>query len=124
MKDDKDKQFIKWLNNFNSSAFVDYNGKKYRITSKELESIYSTGHYWHHKTDPSSWLSEAMVTMAKRKFKGKLPRDHVILLCSRLLNITPEKLEGNLEWNANYMAWHDGGAPEDHHAWNPGEKKT
>lgn len=28
-----------------------------------------------------------------------------------------KKNESSLTWNANYMAWHDGGTPEDYHAW-------
>ena len=117
MKKDEEKQLNEWLNNFNTRAFVKYNNKVYRITLKELKSLYSTLNYWHHKTDPSSWLSEALVSLAKRKYERLLPRDIVILLCARLLNITPEKLESSLNWNANYMTWHDGGTPEDHHAW-------
>jgi hypothetical protein len=116
MKKDKEKELNEWLNNFNTRAFVKCNNKEYGITLKELESIYSTINYWHHKTDPGSWLSEALVSLAKRKYKGKLPRNIVISLCALLLNITSEKLESSLNWNANYMAWHDGGTPEDHHA--------
>jgi hypothetical protein len=117
MEKDKGTLVQEWLSNFNSKAFVEYNNRKYRITQRELKSIYATLHYWHHKTDPSSWLSEALVRKAKIKFSGKLPRDVVISLCAQLLHVTPEKLESTLNWNANYMAWHDGGTPEDHHVW-------
>jgi hypothetical protein len=121
MEKDKKQQLTEWLNTFNTGAFVKYNNREYRITLNELKSIYSPLNYWHHETDPSSWLCEALVNLGKRKFKRKLPRENVISLCAQLLNITPEKLESSLEWNANYMAWHDGGTPEDHHAWNKEE---
>jgi hypothetical protein len=117
MEKDNETLIQKWLSNFNSEAFVEYNNRKYRMTESELKSIYSTLHYWHHKTDPGSWLSEALVRKAKIKFSGKLPRDVVISLCAQLLHVTAEKLESTLDWNANYMAWHDGGTPEDHHVW-------
>ena len=44
-------------------------------------------------------------------------RAQVIALCAQTLNITPEKLEQALDWNANYMAWHDGGSVEETHVW-------
>jgi len=117
MEKDKEEKTDEWLNTFNSKASVKYNNKEYRITVNELKSIYSPMNYWHHRTDPSSWLCEALVNFARRKFTKKIPRKEVILLCAGLLNITPEKLESSLDWNANYMAWHDGGTPEDYHAW-------
>ncbi|MBN1524817.1 MAG: hypothetical protein JW904_10055 [Spirochaetales bacterium] len=117
MKTDKKDEFDKWFANFNAEACVDYNNKEYRLTLEELKSMYSSLNYWHSKTDPGSWLSESLVRLAKRKYKGILPRKVVISLCAGLLNITPEKLESNLDWNANYMAWHDGGTPEQEHVW-------
>jgi len=113
----KDKNKQTWINNFNKEAVFVSGGRKYRLTEKELLGIYSSGNYWHNKTDPSSWLSEAVVSLAKRKFYGKLSREEVIALCAQLLNISSEQLEHNLDWNANYMAWHDGGSAEDNHVW-------
>lgn len=117
MEQDQDKLLKEWLNNFNTRAFIEYKNIKYKINPKELKTIYSKGNYWHHKTDPSSWLSVALVSLAKRKYSHKLPRHIVISLCAQLLNITSEKLESSLDWNANYMAFHDGGTPEENHVW-------
>ena len=117
MKKSNEKTIHEWLDNFNMDASVTYKNKVYTLTGDELKSIYSTENYWHSRTDPSSWLSEALVRLAKRKFPKSLPRKKVIALCAQLLNVTPGHLEGTLDWNANYMAWHDGGTPEDHHVW-------
>ncbi|MBN2441104.1 MAG: hypothetical protein JXJ04_07150 [Spirochaetales bacterium] len=117
MKENKKDLIDEWFNNFNHNAAVEYKNKEYTITEPELKSIYSTGNYWHHRTDPSSWLCEALVRLAKRKFGNRLPRKQVIQLCAQLLNITPEKVESTLDWNANYMAWHDGGTVEENHVW-------
>jgi hypothetical protein len=117
MKKNEKELLNKWLDNFNKDAVIKHNEKKYRISLIELEKIYSTGNYWHHKTDPSSWLSEAVVRLVRKKYSKKLPRKKAIALCAQLLNISDKQLEGNLEWNANYMAWHDGGIAEDEHSW-------
>ncbi|MBN1697533.1 MAG: hypothetical protein JW881_08475 [Spirochaetales bacterium] len=106
-----------WLDNFNKRASVTHNGKEYGVDEHELETLYSTLNYWHHRTDPSSWLCTALVGLAKKKYQGKIPRSEIILLCARLLNVTASKLESTLDWNANYIAWHDGGNPGDYHVW-------
>jgi hypothetical protein len=89
-------------------------GMRYALTEEDFREL-NQHNYWHHRTDPSSWLIAATVTYARRRFKDRLTRDHIIKLCADTLNITPEKLESTLDWNANYLAWHDGMAIEDTH---------
>ena len=83
----------------------------------DFMEIISPSNYWHGRSDPSSWLCEAIVRLGKSKFHKVLPRNAVITLCADALNITHEKLESSLDWNAGYMAWHEGGSVEEFHVW-------
>lgn len=108
-----------WLSTFNREAVVSYENIDFSLGDEELGSIYYATNYWHSKTDPSSWLCEAVVRLIRKKFLEKLPREKAMELAACLLNITTEKLEGSLNWNAHYMAWHDGGTYEENHVWLP-----
>lgn len=108
------KTLADWLDKFNPEARIEFNGKKYSFSRTKLKSIYSSGNYWHSKTDPSSWLVNAMVNLTRRSWK-ELPREQITDLVGQALNITSEKVEASLNWTANYMAWHDGGTPEENH---------
>lgn len=112
-----DEKLSLYLSYYNREAQIEYNSNIYKFTESDFESINSIGNYWHHQQDPSSWLCTSMVSLGKRKFSGTLPRHLVIDLCAQTLNITAEKLESTLNWNANYMAWHDGGNPSENHIW-------
>lgn len=102
---------------FNREARVLHDGAEYGFSEEDFEKLDSPGNYWHHRTDPSSWLCASVVLHAKIKFRGRLPRAVLIRLCADTLNITEGKLEDSLDWNANYMAFHDGGTAEEHHVY-------
>ena len=102
---------------FNLEARVLHQGEEYRFSEEDFEMLNSPSCYWHGRTDPSSWLCAATVLHAKRKFRGRLPRALIIKLCALTLNITEERLEDSLDWNASYMAWHDGGTVEEYHSY-------
>jgi hypothetical protein len=109
--DEKAKQMA-W---FNTEACVAHEGKEYRLTESEIGAIHSRGNYWHLEGDPSSWLVTALVGRLKSKFRKVLPREKVIELAAEILKSSVGKVESALNWNANYMAFHDGGSPEEHH---------
>jgi hypothetical protein len=104
------KEIETWLSNFNMEVFVEHEGKKYTLKQDDIKSIYSTMKYWHSITDPGTWLCDGIVKLAEKKLD--LPENKIILLCSKLLNITPEKLKKALKWNTDYINWHDGLHPE------------
>lgn len=102
---------------FNRNASVSLNGKEYRFDEDDFSMLNTSSNYWHHKTDPSTWLCEAIVRLGRKNFGVELGREMTISLCAATLNISAEKLEKALEWNAGYMAWHDGGEAGYHHVW-------
>ena len=103
------------LSYFNREATVEHEGKSYQFTESDFKQLNSRSNYWHHKKGPSSWLSEATVSLGKRKFKGKMPRAKIIELCALTLNVSSSKLESSLDWNANYMAYRDGRSADYYH---------
>lgn len=106
---------------FNRNAVVTgSDGSECRFDEKDFEEL-NAGNYWHHKQDPSSWLCSSTVYRARNKFGTKLKRKEIIALCAQTLNITAKKLEDTLDWNANYLAFHDGTSVEENHAYLPGE---
>ncbi len=116
-----EEQLKTYLSYYNRKAGIEHQGQKYSFSEPDLESLNSFSNYWHHAGSPSSWLCCSAVNQAKKEFGKTLPRDKLIRLCADTLNITVHELESTLNWNANYMAWHDGGEPEDYHAYPDGE---
>lgn len=117
-----DPELKKYLTFFNRAATIEHENRNYKFTESDFKKLNTSLNYWHHKQDPSSWLCEATVRHGRRKFE-KLPRKKLIRLCAATLNITAKKLEDALDWNAHYMAWHDGGHPEDYHACSRDEEQ-
>jgi len=113
---DKDEQ-KKYLSYYNRKAKVLHQGQEYSFSEEDFKYLNTSSNYWHHEKSPSSWLCSFVVNRAKVKFGKILPREKIIKLCADTLNITVGKIESNLNWNANYMAWHDGGKPEEHHVY-------
>jgi hypothetical protein len=113
----KDQEYKTYLTYYNREAKVIYKGKEYQFTEEDFVKLNCNLNYWHNRTDPSSWLCAAVVRHGIIKFSPKLPRVKLIELCADTLNITKQKLEDTLDWNANYMAWHDGGTVEEHHVY-------
>lgn len=100
---------------FNREARVVHQGTEYRFSEEDFAELDTPSNYWHNRTDPSTWLCAAAVRLARIRFRDGLPRCMLIRLCAETLNITEKKLEGALDWHANYMAWHDGGTVEEYH---------
>lgn len=100
-----------YLAKFDLQAAVTYEGKSYSFPEKDLLEIHYAGDVG------SSWFQTSMVSRAKSLLHPPLPREQVLLLCARTMKITVADLEGTLEWNANYMAWHDGGSAYENHVW-------
>ncbi len=108
---------------FNREAFVVAgDGTRCAFDEADFAQLENPSNYWHSRTDPSTWLCVSTVSRARYKFRDRLNRQQTIALCAQTLNVTPEKLEYALDWNANYMAWHDGGSVEETHVWPPGSE--
>ena len=116
-----EEQSKMYLSFYNREASIEHKGQECNFSEEDFEYLNNSSNYWHHIKSPSSWLCCAAVDHAKKKFGKILPRQKLIGLCADTLNITVKDLERTLNWNANYMAWHDGGKPEDYHAYPDGE---
>jgi hypothetical protein len=112
------EKLAEYLSFYNRDAKIEYKGKIYSVTEKDFNQLNVRGNYWHGKTDPSSWLVMATVSHFKRKFK-KLARLQLIALAAQVLNVDAAKIESSLDWSAQYMAWHEGGKPEEYHVLPP-----
>ncbi|MDD3858948.1 MAG: hypothetical protein PHW83_02025 [Bacteroidales bacterium] len=106
-----------WLSKINCNAKIIFDNEFYFLSIDEIKSIYSSLNYWHGPSNPSTWLCESVVSKVKYKYKTILTRDKAMELSASILNMRVEKLEEALDWNANYMAWHDGRSVEDCHVW-------
>ncbi len=108
---------------FNREASVTArDGQRCALSENDFRDL-NAGNYWHNRGDPSSWLCAATVSQALSKFRTVLSRAEIVELCAQTLNITPQKLESSLDWNANYMAFHDGMSVDETHVLPP-ETKT
>ena len=108
------------LSYYNRKAKIEHQGQEYSFSEEDFKYLNRSLNYWHHSKSPSSWLCCSTVDHAGMKFGKILPRNMLIRLCADTLNISVQKLESTLTWNANYMAWHDGGKPDDYHAYPDG----
>jgi hypothetical protein len=114
---DKQKQ-AEYLSFYNRDAFITHEGRVYAAKEKDFIQLNTRGNYWHTKTDPSSWLVMSAVKYFRKKFK-KLPRSQVVALVARMLNVDAYRIESSLDWSAQYMAWHEGGEPDEYHILPP-----
>lgn len=87
-------------------AEVTHEGRTVRFTAAEARACQSAGNDWHGPGSPSTWLATAVFTHVRARFA--LPNEPALLLAAHSLGITVEDLRGKLEWNENYMRWHDG----------------
>jgi hypothetical protein len=107
----------KALEFFNRAAYVTAaDGTRCALSEQDFEEL-NRSNYWQHRSDPSTWLVAATVLRARHLFSRKLTRAQVIELCAQTLHMTVQEIESALHWNANYMAWHDGGSAEENHVW-------
>jgi hypothetical protein len=100
-----------FLRFFNLNACISKDNTDFRFTSEDIIPLFSPLNYWHTTGQPSSWLCAGLVTVAYKKFGTVLSYDEQIQLCSMCLGISPSKLQSTLEWNEQYIAWHDGDLP-------------
>ncbi len=105
----------------NPDATATHEQESFYLTSEEIKSLYFDSNYWHATGQPSSWLVQSIVSKVKYKFRDKLPRTEAIELSAAILQISAAEIESALDWNANYMAWHDGRSVEDCHVWSKDE---
>ena len=115
----RDEEKLKeYLTFFNREATIDHEGKAYTPGEEDFNYLNKGGtNYWTNKTSPSSWLTCDTVDYYRRKYSKEVPREKVIDLCAQVLNIEPAEVERLLDWNARYMAFHDGMTPEETHIW-------
>jgi hypothetical protein len=93
------------------AAFVEHHGKRYLLDLNALQD-----YVWNDSID-SSWFRTAIVYAAKSQLGKVLGRHEVLQLCAATLRMDLQQLEDSLSWNANYMAFHDGGTVDENHVW-------
>ena len=99
---------------FDRRAMVLYKSKEYGFAQADLKQNGSERYL--APNDPSSWLCARLVNTARTRWP-ELPRAKAIRLCALTLSITTQRLEEILNWNARYLAWHDGATDEETHAY-------
>ncbi len=114
-KQDDSEALKAFLARFNTQASVEHKGKTYRIPEEAFPNFKNPIQYFH-PDGPSSWLTSSVVSYVSREFGKTLPREKIIALSALACNTTVDAIEDALDWNANYMAWHDGGSPEENHS--------
>lgn len=102
---------------FNKDACVIINDVRYHFDETDFKSLLQKTAGWHSQNDPSNDLISGLVAVGKSKFQTCLDRESVIFLCAQTLNRTIEKIEHALDWQAGYMAWHEGAPAEYYHIW-------
>ncbi len=109
---------------FDLNAKVSFEGVDIEISEAEIRRLINRGNSfnWHGEGDPTSQLVERTVRFARRKWGAKLPRAKIIEMAAKILRQSPDRIESSLDWTANYMAWHEGGSPEEFHPY-PKEKE-
>ncbi len=107
-----------YLQQFDLEASVDVDGTHYRLTGDDLIPHNNPG-------DPTStWYKCSLIGRMRSRLSPPLTRFAVLSLVAAVLKTTVEELESAMEWNANYMAWHDGGDACENHVWPLGEDET
>ncbi len=101
------KDCSKYLEYSDLSASVEFKDKIFSFSREDIEKLNQPMNYWHHADSPSSWVCTAITDLGKKKFKNILPLEKINELCARTLRISDKKLAESLEWDKNYMAWHD-----------------
>lgn len=109
-----------FLQQFDLTASVEHDGLRYQLGEDDLIP-------GPHPGDPgSTWYRCSLIGRARQRFSPPLDRETVLSLVAGVLRSTVADLESAMDWNANYMAWHDGGEVHENHVWpkeeapNPG----
>lgn len=110
------------LAHFDRDAHVMVDGKRYALSEADLDEIARSAQYYvYFPTGLNSSVYARTVSLAKLALRPPLARAQIIALCAATLRTTVEQLEQSLSWTANYMAFHDGGDPEQEHPYPPSE---
>ena len=88
-------------------ARLEHEGRALELLPAELAPLAVNAASWHGPGDPSSWLSVNVFQLARRKFPG-LSNETLLELAGKALGISAQALRSAIEWNENYMRWHDG----------------
>ena len=92
------------------------NGISYQLGEDLLTRVFPPYDiYWSNEDTPPKDVCVRIVGVAKAALDQKLPRRILLQLCADTLKMSLSALEAMLDWEANYMAWHDGGTPDEHH---------
>lgn len=101
-----------YLAQFDRTASVTFEGKTYQIPDSLLLEMITS----RHGID-SSWFVADIVGRVKFLYGKVLPRNLAIALTAATIKTTAQYIEDTLDWNANYMAGHDGMDVEMVHVW-------
>ncbi len=105
-----------FLSCFNREASVIVGGIAYQLGEDLLTKVFPPYDiYWSPQNTPPKDVCIRVVGVAKASLEQKLSRRVLLQLCADTLRIPLSALEDMLDWEANYMAWHDGGTPDEHH---------
>jgi len=88
-------------------ASVEYEGRTVHFTAEEGRAMKGSTNYWHGPANPSTWLAVATYWAAREKLKDA-PEAVALELAAGVLGITVNDLRSSIEWNEQYMRWHDG----------------
>jgi hypothetical protein len=88
-------------------ATVASGDQTYHFSVEDGRAIQNAGNYWHRPGDPSTWLAVAVFLEARQRV-GAAGDQIALELAAKALGTTVERLRGNIEWNENYMRWHEG----------------
>jgi hypothetical protein len=95
-----------WIEYFNFELLI-IDNIEYKITPSEIIEFKSPSNYWNGEGDPSTWLMEKIFNFVKKKYVNE-PKSVQKKIASHLLNITEDRLSSSLDWNKQYIKWHDG----------------
>jgi hypothetical protein len=92
---------------FFRDGVVTHEGRTYALSAAEVAASQGPGPYQHSPGDPSTWLCVSVFTTVRARFPA-LPTETLLDLTGQTLRTDAAKLRGAIEWNENYMRWHDG----------------
>ena len=107
---------------FDRAAQVVVDGTAYGWSEDDLHELAMAGRYYPCVLGGlNSSVFASAVSIARQRFRPGLGRAQIIALCATTLRTTVESVEQSLQWRANYMAFHDGGDPDQEHPYPPSE---
>ena len=118
----EEQRYRAHLEHFDRGAHVVVDGTTYAWSEEDLQELAMAARYYPYLPDGlNSSVYAGIVGMARRKFRPQLGRAQIIALCAATLKTTVQSVEQSLQWTASYMAFHDGGDPDQEHPYPPSE---